>query len=46
MTETCKNPWNGKCNNTNIELYIRYKDKMLPICKGCWNTIADKEIEW
>jgi len=46
MTETCKNPWNGKCENSNIELYIFYKDKTLPICSRCWTQIADKEIEW
>ena len=46
MAETCRNPWNGKCSNSKIELYIFYKDKVLPICKHCWTQIADKEIEW
>jgi len=46
MAETCRNPWNGKCGNSQIELYIMYKDKIVPICKHCWNQIADKEIEW
>jgi len=46
MPETCKNPWNGKCTNSNIELYIYYKNKTLPICSRCWSQIADKDIEW
>jgi len=46
MAESCKNPWNGKCNNTNIEVYIQYKDQVLPICRHCWTEIAEKDIEW
>lgn len=46
MTESCRNPWNGKCNNKNIEIYIYYKNKMLPICAQCWSQIAEKDIEW
>lgn len=30
--EHCKNPWNGKCRNTDIEVFILYKDNKLPIC--------------
>ena len=46
MAESCKNPWNGKCSNTNIEVYIQYKDQVLPICRHCWSEIAEKDIEW
>jgi len=46
MADSCKNPWNGKCNNTNIEVYIYYKDRVLPICRHCWTQIAEKDIEW
>lgn len=44
--ERCKNPWNGKCKNTDIEVYILYKGSRLPICHDCWCEIADKMIEW
>ncbi len=44
--EKCKNPWNDKCVNSDIQLYIYYKDRALPICSRCWTKIADKEIEW
>ena len=46
MAESCKNPWNGKCDNSNIEVYIQYKDLILPICHHCWSEIAEKDIEW
>jgi len=45
-SEKCKNPWNGKCNSTEIELYIIYKGRRLPICHKCWSEIAEKEVEW
>jgi hypothetical protein len=44
--ERCKNPWNGKCKNTDIHLYIIYKGAQLPICRRCWSMIADRKIEW
>ena len=46
MAESCKNPWNRKCGNTNIEVYIRFKDQILPICRHCWEEIAVRNIEW
>ena len=45
-SEHCKNPWNGKCKCTEIELYIIYDGKKIPICRKCWSEIAEKEIEW
>jgi hypothetical protein len=44
--EHCKNPWNEKCKNTEIELYIVYKGVQHPICGCCWNTLAEKTFEW
>jgi len=44
--EHCKNPWNGKCKNTDIEVLILYKGDRLPICRRCWNKIANSNIEW
>ena len=42
----CKNPWNGECRNTDIELSIYYKGEFLPICHQCWKEIANKDLTW
>ena len=44
--EKCKNPWKEECKKTDIEVYIFYKNKRVPICKKCWTKIAEKEINW
>jgi len=46
LSEHCKNPWNGECKNADIEVYIYYKGRQIPICSHCWHEIADKDIEW
>ncbi len=42
----CRNPWNGECRNTDIEVIIYYKKSFLPICRSCWNDIAEKDFAW
>jgi len=42
----CMNPWKPECRNTNIEVSIYYKGKMIPICRYCWREIANRDIEW
>jgi len=42
----CKNPWNGQCRNTDIELSIYYRGEFLPICHQCWREIANKDLTW
>lgn len=42
----CTNPWNGGCGNTDIVVYIAHKNNYLPICRSCWNKIAEENIEW
>ncbi|MBS7616343.1 hypothetical protein KEJ45_04010 [Candidatus Bathyarchaeota archaeon] len=44
--ERCKNPWNKECKNENITVYIVVKGDKIPICKSCWNKIAEKDLEW
>lgn len=44
--EHCRNPWNGKCGNTDILLYIYHGGERLPICEKCWIEICDSELEW
>jgi len=40
------NPWNGVCENTDIIVYILYKGRPRPICRRCWEEIAEKDFEW
>lgn len=42
----CRNPWNGECRNTDIEVTIYYKNRLLPICRECWRDIAEKDLTW
>ncbi len=42
----CRNPWNGECKNTDIEVTIYYKKELLPICQSCWSEIAEKDLSW
>jgi hypothetical protein len=44
--ESCMNPWNGKCMETDVALYIIYRGERLPICRKCWGTISSTDIEW
>jgi len=44
--EHCRNPWNGKCRSTDIELYVMHKGAQLPICRRCWGRIANSNVEW
>jgi hypothetical protein len=44
--EHCRNPWNGKCRNMDVEVFIVYKGDRLPICRRCWSKIAETDIEW
>ena len=44
--ESCKNPWKRKCENEDVAVYIYYRYRLLPICRDCWSTIADDDIEW
>jgi len=44
--EYCTNPWNGKCQNTDIEVLILYKGVRLPICRRCWSKIANSNLAW
>jgi len=44
--EDCQNPWNKKCGNHDIEVYILLKGERVPICRSCWKKIAEKDLEW
>jgi len=44
--ERCGNPWNGRCGNTDILLYICHGGERFPICEKCWIEICESELEW
>jgi len=44
--ESCRNPLNPNCKNTDIAVYIMVGDERLPICSKCWRAIADEDYEW
>ncbi len=44
--EHCMNPWNGKCRNTDIQLYIFYRNRKRPICRSCWEEIVKQGYSW
>lgn len=44
--EQCGNPWNGKCHRNDIHVYIQYQNEQRPICRSCWQKLADPEYEW
>jgi len=44
--EYCQNPWNPDCESPDIELYIVYKSRKIPLCRSCWRIIAETELEW
>ena len=46
VIDYCKNPWRKKCNNTDIEVYIFFKNTRKPICRKCWNKIVENDYEW
>ncbi len=42
----CRNPWNGRCRNSDIEVSIYYKNELLPICRECWQDISNRDLTW
>jgi len=44
--EVCQNPWKPECKNTDITVTIIYKGEPKPICRTCWEEIADSDKEW
>ncbi|MEM0314220.1 MAG: hypothetical protein QXY34_03605 [Candidatus Bathyarchaeia archaeon] len=44
--ESCRNPMKPECNNADIVLSIRIRNKLFPICRVCWQEIAEKDLEW
>jgi hypothetical protein len=42
----CRNPWNPKCENSDVVLYIVFESTRYPICRNCWLTISESYLEW
>lgn len=46
VVEACRSPLNPNCGSRDIALYIVYEGKRLPICRRCWEQIAETDLEW
>ncbi|MEM3745787.1 MAG: hypothetical protein QW323_04760 [Candidatus Bathyarchaeia archaeon] len=44
--EHCLNPWDNKCKNADIAVYIMYKGRKIPLCWKCWRRISKNNIVW
>lgn len=44
--EHCLNPWDDKCKNTDIAVYIVYKGRRIPLCWKCWRKISKNNVTW
>lgn len=44
--EVCRNPWDRECKESDIEVYIELKGEKLPICRKCWDRLANEDMEW
>lgn len=48
MPESCQNPFFSCTSSepTKIALDILYKGQRLPLCKDCWQKLADTDAQW
>jgi len=46
MAEKCHNPLKPSCGREDIAVYILAGNKILPICEGCWRSLAKMDVEW
>lgn len=46
MIEHCGNPWKKGCKDTEIVLYIKNKEKIIPLCKKCWINVSKSSKSW
>lgn len=46
MQERCQSPLNPECGSRDIVVYIMFGGKRLPICRKCWEMLADSNLEW
>ncbi len=44
--ESCRNPWDRECKESDIEVYIEFEGEKLPICKSCWGRLAEGNADW
>ena len=44
--ESCKSPLKPDCGSRDIAVYIVFGGKTLPLCRKCWEEIADTDLEW
>lgn len=46
MSEVCRSPLNPDCGRRDIQVYILFGGRKLPVCGKCWEQIADSDLEW
>ena len=46
MAEKCRNPLKPSCKRKDIAVYMLVGDEILPICEGCWRSMAEMDVEW
>jgi len=46
INEQCCNPIKPDCNNRDIVVYIQIASERLPVCRQCWENLAETNIEW
>ena len=44
--ESCKSPLKPDCGSRDIAVYIVFGGKTLPVCRKCWDEIAETDLEW
>ena len=44
---SCANPFRFRSRSHNrIVLFVRYQNKILPICEKCWERLGESSQEW
>lgn len=46
MPEMCQNPFKKKKCNSGEPIVTYITGNKIPICKKCWEEIADSDFQW
>jgi hypothetical protein len=44
--EKCRNPLKPECESRDIAVYVQAGSERLPICRRCWELLAEEDVEW
>lgn len=46
-SEVCQNPFRSEpCSNTDIAVVLYIDGRYYPVCRSCWQEIAESDLEW